>query len=146
MQIRKDIVLEGSSSITANVLVDTGASMTLLPKSVADRIGVKYTGEQVSMSGAFAGMGDMADVAVVSIRFPFLNNLLYVTRVAVSTKANDILLGLDILNPLKMTIDTHTHEIVVKNEVIEVAKAGLMVAGGIAITALILKALFDGDQ
>ena len=67
------------------------------------------------MSGAFAGMSDMVDIAVVSIRFPFLNNLLYVMSIAVSTKTHDILLGLDVLNPLKMMIDTQTHEIIVKD-------------------------------
>ncbi len=142
MQIRKDIIIEGLRSKILNVLIDTGAEMTLLPKKVADEIGVRYTGEKRFMGGAFEGLDDIIDMAIVNIKFPFLNNRNHVATVAVSTKATDILLGLDVLNQLKMTIDIHTHQIVVKNEVVEAAKTGLMIAGGVAVVGVILYALF----
>ena len=46
MQIRKNLILRGAVSKTIDVLIDTGAGLTLLPKKIADELGVKYTGEK----------------------------------------------------------------------------------------------------
>lgn len=142
MQILKDIILEGSKSKTVKVVIDTGASMTLLPKKIADEIGVRYTGEKQPLGGAFESLNDIAEVAIVNIKFPFLNNLNYVAKVAVSTKAIGVLIGMDILNPLKIIIDTNTHQIVVKDEMKEAVKTGLMIVGGAAVLGTILYVLF----
>jgi predicted aspartyl protease len=142
MQIRKKLIIEGSRQENVDALIDTGASVTLLPKNIADKIGVKYTGETQSLGGAFEGLGDVADVAVVNIRFPFLNNLNYLARVAVSAKAKDILIGLDILNPLSIIVDTKTHELRIKNESADAIIGGLALVGVGAIAYLVLNALF----
>ena len=142
MQIRKDIILEGAKSKCVNALIDTGASITLLPKKLADEIGARYTGEKQPLSGIFDNSGDVGEVAIINVKFPFLNNLNYLARVAVSAKATDVLIGLDVLNPLKMTIDTDTHELSVKNEVVEFGKASLMIVGGVVVAGLILDFLF----
>jgi len=38
-----------SSYVASNVLVDTGARMTIVDKSLAERIGVDYTGRKLSL-------------------------------------------------------------------------------------------------
>jgi len=49
--VRAAMKLTGSenSYIASNVLVDTGARMTLVDRSLAERIGVEYTGRKLSL-------------------------------------------------------------------------------------------------
>lgn len=142
MQIRKDIILRGAKSKTVNALIDTGASLTLIPKKIADEIEVKYLNKKQQMHGAFEGGEDIAEIAAIDMNFPFLEDLNYIAEVAVSSKATDVLIGLDILNPLKITIDTDTHELSIKNEIVDGVKNGLAIVGGVAIAGTILYLLF----
>ena len=146
MQIRKKVVFEGSNSRVVDALIDTGASMTLLPKKFADEIGVKYTGERRRFTGAFEGGYDNAYIANVNLRFPFLNDAYYSAVIAVSEKATEVLIGLDIFNALKIRIDSDTGHIVVKDETVDLVKDGLAIAGIVAIGIVVLSALFGNKR
>lgn len=145
MKIKKDIVFEGISGKSVNAVIDTGASYTLLPKRIADEIGVRYTGERLKLGGAFLGLSDNTHIAIANIKFPFLNNLTYSSRIAVSERAKNTLIGMDVLNPLKIVVDTRTGELTIKDDLVELAKGGLMVVGA-GVVAYGLFKLFFGKN
>lgn len=147
MQIRKEVTLRGFNTKTVNALIDTGAAVTLIPKKLADELGVKYLNKKQKLSGAFSGGEDLVDIALIDIIFPWLGNINHVTEIAVSSKATDTLIGLDILMPLNISINTQTHELTVKNQIVDAAKTGLAVVGGAAIIGFVLYLLFgDGTK
>ena len=140
------MIIEGLRSTNVSALIDTGASYTMLPKQLADEIGVRYTGERVQLGGAFAGGSDNAYLAFATLKFPFFDNLTYMPKIAISEKATDILVGMDVLNPLKIVIDSHTGELTIKDEIVDLAKGGLMIVGVGAVAYGIYKLFFDKKE
>ena len=60
-----------------------------------------------------------------------------------------IIVGMTILQPLGITIDTKTHKLYIKNEIWEAFKTvvgnGVLILGGIAIIGGIIEALGEQD-
>ena len=146
-QMKETVKIRGNKGEQqVEVLVDTGAEITRIPKSLADMVTTKYTGNSTTLISA-SGHRTTAKLVIIEVIFPSLSNLKYVGEVAVVESGTvDILLGFDILRSIGATIDTKLKKLIVKDELVEAAKVGLMIVGGVAIGALILKFLFGSEK
>jgi len=126
----------GTNETTENALVDTGAEISLLPVSIAINIGAWSTNQQTNVVGVH-GQARTLPIVVGHLYFPSLNNVGGQFAFAMSDIEQEPIVGMDILKPLGITIDTRTHELSVKNEIWEafkkLAAVGVLTYGGIKI-------------
>lgn len=142
MQIRETISFEGKKgSKSVEALIDTGAEVTLIPKSLADELIDEYLEKKLRLKSA-SGHVTEANVAYMKVGFPSLNNISYVGEIAIIDNNDTILIGLDILNALNIHVDSKNRTIYLSNETLEAAKTGLAVVGGVALIGTVLYLLF----
>jgi predicted aspartyl protease len=137
MNIRSNVKLQGArNEIIVDGLIDTGAEISLLPMSIAARIGVWGINRQINLIGVH---GESRTLPMVAARlyFPSLNHIGGQFVFAVSDTNQEIIVGMDILELLGITIDAKTHQLTVKNDIWEafktLAAAGALFIGGIKI-------------
>jgi predicted aspartyl protease len=143
MRIYADIILQGAKNkIKTRALIDTGAKISLMPFSIATKIGAWRTNQQVNVVGIH-GETKTLPIIVAYLYFPLLNNIGGQFAFAMSNIEQEVIVGMDILKPLGITIDTKTHQLSVKNEIWEAFKTlsaiGVLVIGGVKL----LEALFE---
>lgn len=133
MSIYTDIKLKGArNEIIENALVDTGAEISLMPLSLGANIGAWYTGQQTDVVGVH-GEARTLPIIVAYLYLPSLNNMGGQFAFAMNNTGQELIVGMDILKPLGIIIDTKTHQLSVKNEIWEAFKT--LAAGGVFIFA-----------
>ncbi len=146
MRIYQIAKFQGARTKTQeNVLIDTGADISLIPLSLAMEIGAWRTNQTINIVGIHKQSRKLR-LGVVHIYFPSLNNIGGRFFTAISDKEQKPIIGMDILRPLGISIDTKRHQLLVRNEVWEAFKTlsawGVLTYGGIKI----LEAIFSDKQ
>lgn len=135
-RIEKPVTFTGSQgTTTVTAIIDTGATTTLLPRSIAADIGTHATGFR-RWVGGIAGGEDM-EFAIAGVTFPTLgkgNQIL----VAISDNFPVPLIGMDVMSPMGITIDTESGEFKLNNKLWEAFKtvSAVVVAGGGAVAVI----------
>ena len=147
MRIYPDVKLQGErNEIIERGLIDTGAEISLMPLSIAAKIGAWRTNQQTNVVGIH-GEGRTLPIIVAHLYFPSLNNIGGKFPFAMSNTEQELsvgmdieqklIVGMDILKPLGITIDTKTHQLSVKSEIWEAFKTlttvGVLVYGGLKL-------------
>ena len=137
MSIYADIKLQGArNEIIKRALIDTGAEISLMPLSIAANIGAWRTNQQTNVVGVH-GEAKTLPIIVAYLYFPSLNNIGGQFAFAMSNTGQEVIVGMDILKPLGITIDTKTYQLLVKNEIWEAFKTlaaiGVLVIGGVKL-------------
>jgi len=140
MQIHEDVLVKGErEEIVVRALIDTGAEISIIPHSLASRIGAWSTSQAVNVAGVH-GQARTFPLVVSYIYFPSLKNVGGQLTLAMSN-GDELIVGMDILSPLGITIDTRTHELSVKNEIWEAFKAlsaiGVIFFAGVKIVEVL---------
>ena len=137
MRIYADVKIKGArNEIIEKALVDTGADISLMPFSLARSIGAWRTNQQVDVAGIH-GEARTLPIIVANLHFPSLNNIGGRLPFAMSNTERELIVGMDILNPLGIAIDTKTHQLSVKNEIWEAFKTlagiGVLIFGAVKV-------------
>jgi len=137
MRIYADVTLQGArNGIIEKALIDTGAEISLIPLSVAANIGAWRTNQQTNVVSVH-GEDRTLPIIVAHLYFPSLNNIGGQFAFAMSNTGQELIVGMDILKPLGITIDTKTHQLSVKNEIWEAFKTlsavGVLFVGGVKL-------------
>lgn len=113
MQIHADVTFEGAhASETHPSLIDTGAVVTLLPLDLAGRVGASDFDEVVTLSG-FNGHPSRCAVIGVKATFPGLQGKGGLVRVYAMPNLDRPIIGMDIMKPMGIAIDTRTHSLTI---------------------------------
>ncbi len=137
MDIYTDIKLRGArNEIIEKALIDTGAEISLLPLNIAKKIGAWSTNRQTNVVGIH-GKSKTLPIIVAYFYFPLLNSVGGKFEFVASNTGKELIVGMDILKPLGITIDTKTQQLLVKNEIWEAFKTlsavGVLVYGGVKL-------------
>ena len=122
MGIYTDIKLKGArNEIIEDALIDTGAEISLMPLSLDINIGAWSIDQQKDVVGVH-GEARTLPIKIAYLYFPSLNNMGGQFPFAVNNTGQELIVGMDILKPLGIIIDTKTHQLSVKNEIWEAFK------------------------
>lgn len=124
MIIYEDVQLRGTkASVVEKALIDTGATVSLIPGHIAEQIGVWPTQERITLHN-FQGEPKVIDAqyVIAELFFPALNGVGSKFAFAVDDKLENPIIGLDIMNLLGVSIDTSTGKLEIKNKVWEAFK------------------------
>jgi len=143
MRIHENVRLQGARGENMErALIDTGAEISVMPLSVATNIGAWRTNQQTNIVGIF-GQARMLPIIVANLYFPSLNNVGGQFAFAMSDMEQEFIVGMDILKPLGINIDTKTHQLSIKNEIWEAFKTlagvGVLVFGGLKLLEALSK-------
>ncbi len=131
--------------IVRESLIDTGASISLIPLEIARRVGVWRIDQTINLVGAH-GQSRVLPLGVVRIFFLDLGDKGGCFIVAISDVEREPIIGMDVLKPLGISIDTKTVGLSIKNEVWEAFKTlsaiGVVFFLGILVKRTLEK-LFD---
>lgn len=146
MNIYYNVKLQGArNEIMVNGLIDTGAEISLMPLSIGVKIGAWGTNQQINVVGIH-GESRTLPIIVARLYFPQLNHMGGQFAFAMSNTGQEIIVGMDILNPLGISIDTKTHQLSVKNAIWEAFKelsaSGVLFIAGVKL----LQALSEKDD
>lgn len=143
MEIRQKVLIKGERKQTlVNALIDTGASVSMLSESVAREIGAWLTNRSIHVTGVHGDTREM-DVLLADISFPNISNVggRFTFAMGQST-----IVGMDILKPLGVVIDTSTGKLRVKNDTWEAFKT-LAATGAIVLgISMALGAISEGPH
>jgi predicted aspartyl protease len=132
MRIYKDVRFKGAKGgIIKQSLIDTGASISLVPVELANSVGAWHTNQNLNIVGVH-GQKRKLPLEKMGIFFPDLENKGGYLVVSVSDIEETPIIGMDILKPLGINIDTKTGELSIKNEIWEAFKT----LSGIGIAVL----------
>lgn len=149
MEINHQVKFKGEKSeIIANSLIDTGASISIIPLDIAIQIGAWETGQQIEIVGV-NNQRSIVPLGAVIIQFPQFNNIGSKVVIPVSENQKKPIIGMDILSPLGFIIDTKNKSIMLndksdsgfKDFYVGVGKATLFIAGTVIIIN-VLKEIF----
>ncbi len=137
MKIYQDIRFKGfCGEAIEKALIDTGAEISLIPIDLARRVGAWRTNQSTNIVGIHAQRRNLP-IAKTEIFFPSLGDKGGYFLVAVSDVEEEPIIGMDVLKPLGISIDTKTHQLSVKNEIWEAFKTlsaiGVLTYAGIKI-------------
>jgi predicted aspartyl protease len=136
--------------VTVETLIDTGASISIIPLDLAQQIGAWKTNDKIQIIGVNNQMSLLLLCAVI-VEFPMFNYIVVGKLiVAVSDKETRPIIGMDIMNPLGITIDTKAKTLSLrnpdngnlKNILAAIGNATLFV-GGIILVVKILEKIFN---
>jgi predicted aspartyl protease len=136
MRIRERVNVQGGfGEAMTDGLVDTGAELSMIPASLAGRIGAWTTAYQRTVLGVHQDARTLP-IMVVTLTFPRLKvagQFLF----AMADVGEELILGMDVLAPLGISVDTGTQDLSVRNEVWEAFKTlaalGVLVVGGVKL-------------
>lgn len=143
MRIYVNVKFKGArGECIEKALIDTGAEISVIPLEVARKIGAWRTNQKTTLIGVHKQARTLP-LGVLYVFFPSLNYIGGKFPVAISDVEEKPLIGMDILKPLGITIDTKTHKLLVRNEIWEAFKElaawGVLFYAGIKI----LDSLFE---
>ena len=146
MRIYKPIKFRGAHDETIREsLIDTGASISLIPMELAVTIGAWRTNQYVNVTGVH-GQSRSFPIGKIGLFFPELGDKGGYFLVAVSDVEKEPIIGMDVLKPLGISIDTKTGKLSIKNEIWEAFKtiSGMGVAFFLGVK--ILEKLFEEER
>lgn len=131
-KILEKVIIKGTKGQwTYDALIDTGATVSLIPKALADQVGVTKTLVTRSVQGVHRDIKTFP-VVIANLHFVTLNRGSDFPFV-MSNSTDELIVGMDIMMPLGISIDTKTGKLTVINEVWEgfknLATAGVIVTG-----------------
>ena len=137
MSIYEDVKVRGArNEIIENALIDSGAEISLMSVDIASNIGAWRSNQQVNVEGVH-GESRTLPLIFSYLNFPSLNDIGGQFAFAMSNTGRELIVGMDILNPLGIIIDTKTRHLSLKNEVWEAFKTlsavGVLFIGGVKI-------------
>lgn len=143
MRIYAKIGFKGARNrLVKKALIDTGAEISLIPIDLARRIGAWRTNRSINLVGVHRQTRRLP-IGKLGIFFENLNNKGGYFLVAVSDIEDKPIIGMDVLKPLGVSIDTKTHQLTIKNEIWEAFKTlsaiGILTFGAVKI----LEKLFE---
>jgi clan AA aspartic protease (TIGR02281 family) len=94
----------------ATLLLDTGASLTFIPKRVAKKLGLPVKQRAQITTAAGLIMVDLVELPEISVGGATVKNLT-VAAFDIPSQKSEGLLGLDFLNHFKVSIDTVSGEL-----------------------------------
>lgn len=141
MKIMANVLLGGiKDTIKRQALVDTGAEVSLMPRGTAIQIGAWRTDQYKNIVGVHREVRTLPVIAAY-LAFPSLTKKVCKFSFVMSDEQDEIIVGMDILQPAGITIDSRTGLLTVKNETWEAFKTisgkGLLIYGGIKILGAI---------
>jgi predicted aspartyl protease len=146
MRIYKPIKFKGARRrITKQSLIDTGANISLIPIELARHIGAWRTNQNVNVKGVH-GQQRPLPLGKIGIFFPDLGNKGGYFLVAVSDVEEVPIIGMDVLKPLGINIDTKTEELSIKHEVWEAFKTLSGIGIAFFLGVKIIEKLFEEEQ
>lgn len=138
MRIYEQILFQGAETkIIENALIDTGAEISLIPKGLANTIGAWHTNQNMDIIGVHNHKRTLP-IGIANIYFSSLDDVGGQFSIAISDLEEEPLIGMDIMRPLGININTRTHKVTVNNEIWEAFKtlSGIIVGGFIVVKAL----------
>lgn len=138
MRIYKQILFQGAETeIIENALIDTGAEISMIPKGLANSIGAWHTNQNMDIIGVHNHKRTLP-IGIANIYFSSLDDVGGQFSIAISDLEEEPLIGMDIMRPLGININTRTHKVTVNNETWEAFKtlSGIIVGGFIVVKAL----------
>jgi len=146
MRILKNIKFKGArEEIIEQSLIDTGASISLRPIELARRVGAWRTDQDVKVVGVHK-QSRVLSLGKVGIFFPDLEDKGGYFIAAVSDVEKEPIIGMDILRPLGISIETSTGELSIKNEVWEAFKTLSGVGVIVFLGVKIIEKLFGEEK
>ena len=146
MRIYKPIKFQGRKGETVkNSLIDTGASISLIPIELARLVGARRTDHYVNVTGVH-GQSRNLPIGQIGIFFPDLGDKGGNFLVAISDVEKDPIIGMDVLRPLGISIDTKTGELSIKNEIWEAFKTLSALGVAFFFGIKILEKLFEEGE
>lgn len=122
MRIYQAIKFKGArKAVQQKALIDTGAGISLIPLRLAKNIGAWRTNQNINIVGVHE-QSKTLELGIAEVYFLSLNDIGGQFPVAVSDVEKEPIIGMDILKPLGISIDTATHQLSVKNEFWEAFK------------------------
>ena len=122
MRIYKPIKFKGARSETIRKsLIDTGASISLVPKELAITVGAWRTDQSKKLTGIH-GQSRVLPIVKIGIFFPELGNKGGDFLAAVSDVEKEPIIGMDVLKSVGISINTKTGELLIQNEIWEAFK------------------------
>lgn len=145
MLIYHDVRFEGTRTNTIEKsMIDTGASISMIPRRLADAVGAWPTSLHMTVEGVHKQQKTLP-LAAIRISFPGLNGAGGQLLVAVSDDLDTPLIGMDILRPLGVSINAGTHQLEIRNEAFDAFRNLSAVLVGGVILAYVIDAVF-GEQ
>ena len=149
MNITKPIRFKGKfGELTVDSLIDTGASISMIPLDLAQQIGAWKTNDKIQIIGVNNQI-NLLPLGAIIVKFPMFNDVGGKLVVPVGDKETRPIIGMDIMNPLGIIIDTKTKSLSLRNTDNENLKnilAGIGTAtlfvGGTILVVKILEELF----
>ena len=138
MRIYEQILFKGAETeIIENALIDTGADISMIPKGLANTIGAWRTNQNMDIIGVHNNKRTLP-IGIANIYFSSLDNIGSQFSIVISDLEEKPLIGMDIMRPLGININTRTHKVTVNNETWEAFKtlSGIIVGGFIVVKAL----------
>jgi len=132
-----DVKIGGARArLIVRSLVDTGAEISLLPVNLARRIGAWKTKRQITVVGVH-NQSRTLQLIVCRIWVPSLGNIGGRVPFAMTDNDQEPIIGMDVLKPMGISINTKTGVLSVQNEVWEAFKtlagAGVAFYAGISL-------------
>jgi len=143
MRIYKRIKFRGAHDETIKEsLIDTGASISIIPRELAITVGAWRTDQYTIITGVHGQLKDLP-IGKIGIFFPALGDKGGYFLVAVSDVEEEPIIGMDVLKPLGISIETKTGELSVKNEIWEAFKTISGIGVAFFLGVKILEKLFE---
>ncbi len=146
MRIYQTIRFQGArNTAQQNALIDTGADISMIPLRLAAMIGAWRTDQTINIKGVH-GQSRTLPLGVAHIYFPSLNDIGGQFYITISNIEQEPIIGMDILRPLGISIDTRNRRLSVRNEIWEAFKtlAGVGVLTFVGIK--ILESVFEENR
>jgi predicted aspartyl protease len=139
MRIYHEVTLKGTNyELPCKAVIDTGSEISLIPTSIANQIGVFETLDVTKVIGVHNDSKE-CKIVIANILFPSLENAGGNFRFALTPYSTDLIIGMDILTPLGISIDTRKKFLQKKNEIWEAFKT----LAGIGVIVYGCKKVFD---
>ena len=144
--IYKSVKFRGARGETIREsLIDTGASISLIPRELAITVGAWRTSQYINVTGVH-GKSRVLPIGKIGIFFPTLEDKGGYFFVAVSDVEKEPIIGMDVLKPLGIGIETKTGELSIKNEIWEAFKTISGIGVAFFLGVKILEKLFEEEK
>jgi len=109
----------------------------MMPKGLANTIGAWHTNQNMDIIGVHKQKRTLP-IGIANIYFSSLGDIGGPFSIAISDIEVEPIIGMDIMRPLGININTRTHELTLNNEIWEAFKtlSGIIVGGFIVVKAL----------
>ena len=116
MIIHQDVIVRAAiGERLVSAVIDTGASISMIPSNIASEIGTWRTDRFTILRSAFQETKQF-ELRVAEVSFPSLANRGGRILFALDDEGNDLIIGMNVLEPMGIWIDTQNHRLEIRNE------------------------------